>query len=254
MGSSIRKPFQGLENIIRFNWHYYAFSLALVVLVLTIQYYFNSFTVIGSLLVLLIVCSTFISLLASAYIYDFSDLYKFLWLKNLKQGEKEKILNINAGFDETSILLESKFASSELVVADFYDPAKHTEISIKRARKAYPPFPNTQQVSTTHLPIQDNSADKIFTILSAHEIRSDEERVAFFKELQRIVTPSGQVIVTEHLRDTANFLAYNLGFFHFHSKATWLKTFHLSGLNVSKEIKITLFITTFILDKNGTPS
>ncbi len=165
-----------------------------------------------------------------------------------------KIVNINAGFDETSNLLRSKFANSELVVFDFYDPAKHTEVSIKRARKAYPPFPNTQQVKTNHLPLQDNSTEKVFAILSAHEIRNDDERNSFFKELRRALTATGQIIVTEHLRDTANFLAYNIGAFHFHSKASWLKAFQSSGLRVVEEIKITPFITTFILDKNGVTS
>jgi ubiquinone/menaquinone biosynthesis C-methylase UbiE len=252
MESSIRKPFQGVMNIVRFNWHFYAISATIVVFIILIQHYFISLGVTGDILVLLIVCSTVISLAVSAYIYDFSDLYKLSWLNHLKSGKKERIININAGFDETSALLKRKFENSELFVADFYDPAKHTEVSIKRARKAYPPFPNTQQVSTMHLPVQDNSTDKIFTILSAHEIRNENERITFFKELHRVLKSDGKVIVTEHLRDTANFLAYNIGFFHFHSKAAWMKTFGFSGLKLLEEIKITPFITTFILEKNGT--
>jgi ubiquinone/menaquinone biosynthesis C-methylase UbiE len=252
MESSIRKPLQGVMNVIRFNWHFYAFSASIVVFIFLIQHYFISLGVTGDILVLLIICSTFISLVVSVYIYDFSDLYKLSWLNHLKSDKKEKIINVNAGFDETSTMLKSKFENSELYIADFYDPAKHTEVSIKRARKAYPPFPNTQQVSTIHLPIQDNSADKIFTILSAHEIRNEKERITFFKELHRVLKPNGKVIVTEHLRDTANFLAYNIGFFHFHSKAAWMKTFRSSGLTLLEEIKITPFITTFILEKNGT--
>lgn len=252
---SIRKPFQGVSNIIRFNWHYYLFSLTFVVILLFIHNDFNATLRIAvNVLVFLILFSTIISLIVSFYIYDLSDLYKLSWLNNLKHSDKEKIININAGFDETSNLLKSKFGNCELLAADFYDPAKHTEVSIKRARKAYQPFPNTRQVSTNHLPVEDNSTNKVFSILSAHEIRNDEERVTFFKELKRVLVASGQIIVTEHLRDTANFLAYNIGFFHFHSKATWLKTFHSSGLKVAKELKITPFITTFILEKNGTAS
>ncbi|HEY0732206.1 MAG TPA: methyltransferase domain-containing protein [Chitinophagaceae bacterium] len=251
MDSSIRKPFQGVTNVMRFNWPYYAFSASIVVFIFLVQHYF-SLGLTGDILVSLIVCSTIISLAVSFYIYDFSDLYKLSWLNHLKSGETEKIININAGFDETSALLKSKFENSELIVADFYDPEKHTEISIRRARKAYPPYQNTQQVSTRHLPMPDNSADKVFTILSAHEIRDEKERITFFKELQRVLKPNGRVIVTEHLRDKANFLAYNIGFFHFHSKAVWMKTFRSSGLKLVEEIKITPFITTFILVKNGT--
>ncbi|SHF91385.1 methyltransferase domain-containing protein [Flavisolibacter ginsengisoli] len=252
MESSIRKPFQGVINIIRFNWHFYAFAASIVLFVFLIEHYFISLGVTGDIFVLTIVWSTIISLAGSCYIYDFSDLYKLSWLNHLVTGKNEKIININAGFDETSILLNSKFKNSELFVADFYDSARHTEISIKRARKAYPPFPKTQQVSTTHLPIQDNSADKIFIILSAHEIRNEEERVVFFKELHRVLKSNGRIIVTEHLRNTANFLVYNIGFFHFYSKEAWRRTFRSSGFQTVEEIKITPFITTFILEKNGT--
>jgi ubiquinone/menaquinone biosynthesis C-methylase UbiE len=193
-----------------------------------------------------------ISLSVSYFVYDCSSLYKLTWLHNLQIGNK--IININAGFDETSQLIRKRYPNAELSVLDFYDPTKHTEVSIKRARKAYLPFPKTIRTSTTHLPVQDESADNIFTFFSAHEIRNDDERVAFFNELNRVLTPEGQVIVTEHLRDTANFIAYNIGFLHFHSRWTWLQTFGKAGFKVSNEIKITPFISTFILNKNGTAS
>jgi ubiquinone/menaquinone biosynthesis C-methylase UbiE len=251
----MRKPFQGVWNIIRFNWQFYVLAIVSTVVLFLFRNNFNAaLRAASDILVVVIIASTLISLLVSCYIYDFSNLYKLSWLDNLLTKGNGKIVNINAGFDETSNLLKSKFANSELVVFDFYDPAKHTEVSIKRARKAYPPFPNTQQVKTNHLPLQDNSTEKVFAILSAHEIRNDDERNSFFKELRRALTATGQIIVTEHLRDGANLLAYNIGFFHFHSKTTWLNTFHNAGLRVASEIKITRFITTFILDKNGTAS
>jgi ubiquinone/menaquinone biosynthesis C-methylase UbiE len=203
-------------------------------------------------LVLLIILVNLVSLFITHFIYDHSSLYKLAWLDQIEIGTN--ILNINAGFDETSVLLKSKFPEADLTVMDFYDPVKHTEVSIMRARKAYPPYPNTQKTGTDHLPLKNHSADNIFAIFSAHEIRNDEERVVFFKEINRVLTSKGLVIVTEHLRDATNFLAFNIGFFHFHSKKTWLKTFRAAGLNVATEIKITPFITTFILDKNGTAS
>lgn len=251
----IRKPFQGLWNIVRFNWQFYVLAIVLTVMLLLLRSEFNNvFRVASNVLVVLICVSTLMSLVVSCYIYDFSDLYKLSWLNDIPMKDNGKIVNINAGFDETSNLLKSKFPNSELVVFDFYDPAQHTEVSIKRARKAYPPFPNSQRVKTNRLPLQDNSVEKVFAILSAHEIRNDDERSAFFKELHRGLTTSGQIIVTEHLRDVANFFAYNIGAFHFHSKATWLKSFESSGLSVIKIIKITPFITTFILAKNGASS
>jgi len=247
----VRKKYQGLRHIVRFNWHYYILSLVCVAFILLFEHDMDSTVRMASnIVIILTVCFTFISLVVSSYIYDFSDLYKLSWLTNLTHNDA-RVVNVNAGFDETSTLLKRRYNNSELLVFDFYNPERHTEISIKRARKAYPAFPGTQRVNTAHLPIQNNSADKIFAILSAHEIRNDKERIVFFREMGRVLKASGEVIVTEHLRDTANFLAYNIGFLHFHSRPTWLKTFHASGFSIAKEIKITPFITTFILKKDG---
>jgi len=246
----MRKPFQGVLNIIRFNWHYYIIAFVLVTIILLaanklgnpiqIPIYFLSF---------LISVSVLASLLFSFYVYDLSGLYNLAWVK--QSGAESLIVNINAGFDETSELLLNKFKSTELIALDFYDPKKHTEVSIKRARKAYPPFSNTKQITTNRLQLADNSADKIFVILSAHEIRKNNERIIFFKELKRVVKPNGQIYITEHLRDMPNFLAYNIGFLHFYSKRIWLTTFNAAGLKIKEELKITPFISTFILHKNG---
>jgi ubiquinone/menaquinone biosynthesis C-methylase UbiE len=251
----MRKPYQGVLNVIRFNWQYYVLSIIVVLAGIFIAFYLKTtLRPVVLALVLLIILVNLISLFLSWLIYDHSSLYKFTWLDRMRLESGAKIININAGFDETSFLLKSKFSDADLTVLDFYDPIKHTEVSIKRARKAYPPFPNTQKTDTKQLPFKNNSADNIFAIFSAHEIRKDEERVVFFKEINRILTSKGQVIITEHLRNASNFLAYNIGFFHFHSKKTWLNTFQAAELNVSAEIKITPFITTFILGKNGTAS
>lgn len=228
MLEKMRKPLQGTWNIIRFNWHFYLLSLGILLLLILLSQNMNeTFSLYSNILLCLVAIITLLSLLVSLYVYDLSGLYKFGWLSELKPKEKSVIVNINAGFDETSILLKNSFKNAELIVYDFYDPEKHTEVSIRRARRAYPPFPNTEQVKTTKLPLEDNSAEIIFILFSAHEIRNEDERITFFKELHRILKPDGEIIVTEHLRDVANFFAYNIGFFHFYSKAAWLKTFSL---------------------------
>ncbi len=247
-----RSPLQGGWNIIRFNWHFYLFSGLLILLLLFLLAYTSPpYRVLLQVGLLVVVATTMISLLVSFYVYDWSDLYKLTWLDHLSLGTAATIVNINAGFDETSILLQRKFPIAELLVLDFYDPLKHTEISLQRARKAYPPFPATQAVKTTHLPLAENSIDAVFALLAAHEIRNSDERALFFTELHRVMKPTGQIIVVEHLRDAANFLAYNVGCRHFHSYSTWLRSFSAAGLALQQELKITPFITAFVLRKNG---
>lgn len=245
----VRSPFQGVLNIIRFNWHFYLLAILFAVVLLLASHYLPRhlqpylWGFVG-----LFMFTTVISLIASFYIYDVSALYQLKWLP---KSSNKNILNINAGFDETSKIIVNKFPNNSLKVCDFYNPQQHTEVSIKRARKAYPPFKNTIQVKTSELPFSHNTFDYALAILSAHEIRDEKERAIFFKEVNRVTKTTGQIFITEHLRDLSNFLAYTVGFFHFHTKKSWLKTFEQAGLIVKEEIKTTPFITTFVLVKNG---
>lgn len=244
-----RKPYQGVFNIIRFNWHFYVFSGLFILVVFKLKQYLPN--LIQSLVLLLLLFGIIIiviSLMVSYFVYDYSDLYRLNWLSNLND---KKVLNINAGFDETSAIIKDNFSKINLTICDFYDSDKHTEVSIKRARKAYPPSNDIIKVNADKLPFDNNSFSTVIAILSAHEIRSCKERIVFFNELNRVTKTGGQIFVTEHLRDLNNFLAYNIGFLHFYSKSNWLKTFEHAGLTVKQEVKTTPFISTFILQKNG---
>lgn len=247
---NIRKPFQGVLNIVRFNWHFYVIAIIVILgcnfLTVTLDKPYSTFIHAGCFLASFLMLT---SLFVSYYVYDLSGIYSLKWIN--KNNNETLIVNINAGFDETSSLLKDQFNNTKLIVFDFYNPEKHTEISIKRARKAYPPFPETQMINSSNIPLSDNVTDKIFLIFAAHEIRNEIERTIFFQEIKRILKPNGEVYITEHLRDTRNFLAYNIGFFHFYSKNSWIKNFDEAQLKIKEEIKITPLITNFILVKNG---
>jgi SAM-dependent methyltransferase len=248
----LRKPLQGVWNIIRFNRHFYILAVVLVTgLLLTAPYFNYPLSILIVTFSYLVAISTLVSLAVSLYIYDLSGLYKLNWLNVLPGTAPAILVNINAGFDETSALLQLKYPGASLTVYDFYDPQKHTEVSIKRARRAYPAFNGTVQISTAAIPLPDNYVDVVFLIFAAHEIRDKAGRDQFFGELNRVLKPGGKVVLLEHLRDVPNFMAYNLGFFHFMARSPWLSTFASTGFNIARETKFTPFITNFVLSKNG---
>ena len=250
-----RKRFEGTLNILKFNWHFFALAFGFMVAALVgVRFLPPVYTPFGDAFILTAAVSVFLSLLVSFYIYDCSPLYSLTWLPTFKPEPDARILNIHAGFDETSLLLAGKFPGANLQVFDFYDPAKHTEVSIKRARKVAAVYPGTLAVSTSSLPLQPGTANYIFTILAAHEIRDRQERIAFFKNLRESLAPGGHIVVVEHLRDLPNFLAYNVGAFHFLPKSEWELTFRLAGLSIERELKITVFVSAFFLQKNGSTS
>lgn len=246
----MRKPFEGVGNIVRFNWHF--FVIAGLAVASGIIVYANTEGVISMLTLYgtaIIVLFVLIPLLVSYYVYDASRLYELRWLDDITDGDA--IINLNAGLDEFTVPIRARYPKSAVSVFDFYDPLKHTEVSIKRARKRYPPIAGTEYIITSYLPLQDECVDDLLLIFAAHEIRDSQERVLFFKELSRIMKSDGRIIIVEHLRDAANFLAYNLGAFHFLPKEQWYDTFDKAELCIVKEQKINPFVTKFILEKNG---
>jgi len=249
---SVRRPSQGVKNIIRFNWHFYLLSVCLLIVIVLLNIFFNSpYLIFGRILFVLLAAAILVSTLTSYYVYDLSGLYKLKWLERVAIKGNSRIVNIHSGFDETSVLLAEKYPDAELMVFDFYDPLKHTEVSIKRARKAYPSYKGTTHVNTDSISMNNNSVDNVFAILAAHEIRDEDERIMFFREINRILKPGGSVVVVEHLRDVPNFLAYNFGFFHFLPKSSWYRVFKDASLGVFDEFRITPFITVFVLEKYG---
>jgi SAM-dependent methyltransferase len=247
----MRTRLQGVTNIVRFNWPFYLFTFLIFDTLIfycfmPVPFLFQTevryFTFLFALPVI-------ISLLVSFYVYDNSGLYDLNWLPKNDPGKV--LVNINAGFDETSAILSQRYKNSELKIFDFYDPQKHTEASIERARNAYPPYEGTLKITTSSVPLQNESADTVYLIFAAHEIRNNEERIAFFKELHRILKPNGQVIIAEHLRDVPNFLAYTVGFFHFLPISDWHSTFSNSDFKITEHKTHTPFVNIFILQKHG---
>ena len=131
--AALRKPFQGISNIIRFNWHFYVIAFIVIMCLEVLSVFFNDYLFFSLQFVNgFIILSIVNSLIVSYYVYDLSDLYQLNWIES---NDKElKILNINAGFDETTELLRLKFKNSQVLSYDFYDPKKHTEVDRKSTR------------------------------------------------------------------------------------------------------------------------
>jgi SAM-dependent methyltransferase len=249
-----RRPFQGVLNILSFNRHFYYFGIVALGLIWLVSVVFDwtgwSFwVVIGAFGYGLLM-----PLIVSAYVYDFAGYYHLDWLEKLipDPAGARTLVNINAGFDETSFLLASRFPKAGLHVFDFYDAKRHTEPAIIRARKVSLVYPNTRQISSDHIPLESGSADFIFLLSALHEIRSHTERVAFLKSCRDVLKSNGRVIMVEHLRDVPNFLAFTVGFTHFFSAQTWRKAFRDTGFESIEERKFTPFMSVFVARESNT--
>lgn len=243
----VRERLHGVRQIVRFNWPFYAAGLPLAAaapfvierlpLGTTIRVVLHA----GAALAWLWAGG---SLLASWLVYDRSNLMTGEWLVPALGRRPGTWISIHAGLDELSPRVREVFGSPGRVF-DIFDASVMTEPSIARARKTGPA--TSQPVDFRRLPVETGSVNTALLLLSAHELRPHEARVALLRELRRSLAGGGRIVVAEHLRDVPNFLAFGPGFLHFHSRRTWIGGFAASGLDVLHECSITPFVRIFVL-------
>ena len=235
------------KQIVRFNWPYYVAAGTAVVaaLVLTPWLPFAWLRAAAYGVSALVTLWLVTSLAASWVIYDRSRLMDWDWVLQALGFTPAAWINLHAGHDDSTPALRQIFKDANGRVFDIYDPREMTEPSIVRARKHARDM--AEPADYRHLPLPKGTIDAAMLLLSAHELRSDEARNALFSELRRVLGPGGRVVVAEHLRDWANFLAFGPGFLHFHSRRTWLRCFSRHRFDVHREFSITPFVRIFVL-------
>lgn len=253
MSSAVDRPtrgrFDGVLQIVRFNWSLYVaavFGSALVVGFVVVT---HPPTVVAGLLILGAIAALFwlaLSLAVSHYVYDRSDLYRWQWIRERIAPNPGHVVNIHAGLDETSLALQEIYPAAEVTILDIYDPAEMPEPSIARARREARSLLASVNADFRQLPLQAASADLVTVIFVAHELRRPASKAAFFRELARVIKPGGRVLLVEHLRDAWNLLAFGPGAFHFFPRSEWLRVADATGFQLSEEISRTVFVRAFV--------
>jgi SAM-dependent methyltransferase len=197
------------------------------------------------------------SLAASWIVYDGSRLMEWDWVLQALGFSPASWINIHAGHDDSTLALRHVFKGAPGRVFDIFDPVEMTEPSIAKARRlsararergeAAAVAAAPEHADYHHLPLPTGTVDAAMLLLSAHELRSESARSALFTELRRVLGPGGRVVVAEHLRDWANFLAFGPGFLHFHSRRTWTRCFSRHRFDIHREFSITPFVRVFVL-------
>lgn len=247
-----RGAWQGMLQILVFNWRLYvagAVTLASVGVALTYARLNPLWKALGIGGVAAAAFWMLFSLIAAHWVYDRSRIYKWKWIAPLLAQSPRRWANIHAGLDESTPALMKLFPNSDGTVLDIFDPTEMTEVSIAEARLRTENALRPVHADFRALPCDAGSTDAIFLIFAAHEIRRAESRAQFFKELARILKPTGRIVLVEHLRDWRNFVAFGPGFLHFLSRKTWLQAAGEANLSLAKEFSITPFVRVFVFER-----
>ncbi len=245
-----RKQFEGMINVVRFNWPSYVLALTAIAVAGSVASF--SATPVLPRLVLVGFCVTtgffaMSSLAVSHLVYDRSKLYRWSWLGNYLKQPPVNIVNAHSGFDETSDSIHSVFPQSELSVVDFFQKDAKSASSIVRARQITASSYAAREVGLEQWGFAENSVDLVVLCFAAHEVRIAADRNKLFGEVARIVTPDGLIVLVEHLRDLPNFAAFGPGFMHFLPYVDWCRCIKAGGLIVREEFNITPFVRVMCL-------
>jgi SAM-dependent methyltransferase len=244
----VRGSYQGVAQIVQFNWRTYLAALICGCLAVAAWPFFPP-----AVHVVLLATSApalfwlITSLLVSHYVYDRSSLYDLHWLARSLSHVPRRWINIHSGWDETSGLLAAIFLDAIGEAVDIFDPKVMTETSIREARlRNRRTFPSTP-ARFDALPFEAGTVDAAFVLFAAHELRRHDQRVRLFAEIARILTQSGECLLMEHARDGWNFFAFGPGFLHFFSQSTWRKAARQASLEIRTEFSMTRFVHVFVM-------
>lgn len=123
-------------------------------------------------------------------------------------------------------------------------PATHDERAVLLRYVCWGGLP---QVFDERNPNWTGERAELGRLLSKDELRSAADRAAWFSEARRCLTRDGRIVLVEHLRDAANFMAFGPGFVHFHSATTWRRARESVGLSCADSFCITAFVRVFVL-------
>lgn len=247
-----RGKWQGMFTIVRLNWPFYVAATLTLVGSLAFFALVPGLWVQMTCALLVAGCLWFLvgSLAVSHLVYDRSDLYRWHWIQRALAGIRpERIVFCHAGFDESSVSLRQYLQAEQWATLDHFDAARMTEPSIRRARRLFPPTKATRTAPFDQWPLEASSVNVIFGLLAIHEFRHESERTAWFSEARRCLDTGGRIVLVEHTRDLANFVAFGPGFLHFHSPASWRRCWTRAGFILHDEFRVTPWLRVWTLSK-----
>ncbi len=269
-----RNEFEGMLRVVQFNWPLYATAAGVVLVLLVLascSVFAGGMRVIFSVAAALVLLQTVLSLLASHWVYDRSALRDWRFLLELVPaqlsvnasklglgsesgsgsqsdvGSSLRIVNVHSGYDETSGALRQLFDAAQISTIDLFPALGRREPSIVRARRLYPPSVNSICETVSGWPLADSSIDLILIAFAAHEVRDSKQRELLFQQARQVLKPNGRIVLVEHVRDFANFVAFGPGFMHFLPLAEWLRCAAQSNLKIAEQYRITPLVAVLEL-------
>lgn len=225
----------GTARVVQFNWPKYACATAILAVAAATSAFRIATPARGLIWATAVPAAVWAmtSLSATWWVYDHRRVYERLTAGLADPGQWAAV---HAGFDDSYRWLCESIGRPPAAVGRI---ALRPGPSLRRARKLTGQ-PGSSSVDLGML--RTAGVDCVFLTFAAHEVRDLAAQRALFRELHRALRAGGRLVITEHLRDIANFAVYGPGALHFQPKATWLARASEAGLTLEGDTQITPFV------------
>jgi hypothetical protein len=235
-----KRRYQGMLQILRYNWPAYAAALVTTVSLVTVGFVVPAWTAAWMAAALISVGALW-TLAAAHLVYDCSSLYRFAWLPR----RADSWASLHGGLDAATPRLAERFPEAFGISIDLWSPQTMPGRSARRARKDA--ARGVVPASPDSLPLAAASQDIMVLTFFAHEL-DESDRIALFGEVRRTLSPTGRAYLVEHLRDAANLAAFGPGAFHFLPRRTWNRNIMQGGLRVKSVTRVAVLVTVWSLE------
>src|SRR5947208_193587 len=119
-----RHRFRGMLQIIRFNWPRYfvgALGLTVLIIVLLVAQLPRAVEVVLVIAAIPAAWWLFFSLVVSHWVYDRSRLCRWDWIPEIAPPRVATLINIHAGYDDSSDALRRLFPNADRRTLDIFD-------------------------------------------------------------------------------------------------------------------------------------
>ena len=254
------KRFNGTRHFVYAHWPLFAglygcMVFALLVIGISAMQGWLSFIPMATA-VLLISGFFLLTTVWSAYqLYDYGGVQPHHVLFDMGHIQAtDTFVYIDLGYRRRAISLSRRLTTGRIVVLDIYNPQWMTSQALVRLRRRMlipkpDPRLSFRDASMDLMPLPDKSVPVVILCQIASELWQRGDQITLLKEIHRVLTPNGRLLMAERTRTQTNWMVMGPLALSLKRQEDWQKLLQTAGFVVRRTQDLAGVISCFRADK-----
>ncbi|KAA3664787.1 MAG: methyltransferase domain-containing protein [Chloroflexi bacterium] len=252
--------YNGLRHFIYAEWPLFAslyggMVFALLVVGISATQGWFSFIPMATAVLLIFIFFLLATLWSAYQLYDIGGLRPHHVLFDMGQIQaNDTFIFIDLGYRRRAINLSRRLTTGRIIVLDIYNPQWTTNPALVRLRKRMPIPPPDPRISLRDasmdlIPLPDESVSSVMLCQIASELWQQGDQLTLLKEVHRVLTPNGRLLLAERTRTQTNWLVMGLMALNLKRREDWEQLLNTAGFVVRRTQDLSGLISCFRADK-----